>query len=783
MKKTTLTTALLLVLSNAQSATLDANAEYDFTIRAAGSCFAFGDCTTLVDNVSSVGDPGAGDDTNNVDAIFQITTSDDAAGGVNFTVTSAPIVYYEGTAGNLFTTTNIGGSGSVNASGDISYTPTGRLGAAELFAYLGNPAWNINNNDGIDNSIGNGGSGINFDNSSSVYAALISGSMTNVDPNDGTTPVLTLTGTALDNSLDAVIVSVSNVGFAWGAFAGTPYSEVWTVNFTKTNSAPIAQDDAVSFDQGTSSNTISVLADNGNGVDTDPAPNAVALSISAVSATTNGGTATISATDIIYDAPTLPAGVAIQSDSFTYTVTDGTFSSTATVTVTLNDITIPVITLNGTDPTNIANGSPYVEPNAVCSDNFDADKNATIGGDMVNTSIDATYNLTYNCTDLAGNIAVEVTRAVIVSTADQPPVIAVTGADPLDVTVTPGNSNSYTESIANSDVTCTDDRDTPTLTNDALTVVDTSTLGGPFTITYDCIDSVPQSANSVARDINVVDNIDPVVTPTGLDPTNVVVGITYVEQGATCTDNFDSSPVVGISPAANTVDTSFIGSTTTITYTCTDGSGNTHVATIDVVTISTGPVITINGNDPTALFIGQTYIEAGAVCTDDVDASKDAIISGDMVNTSLANTYTVRYNCSDSDGNDATEVTRAVIVGQDTELPIITLNGADTLDINNGFTYFEEGAVCSDNSDTDKDATIGGDTVDTAISDTYIVSYSCADSAGNNAIEVTRTIKVNSEISPAATSTSDPNDDEIGSIDWLILTGIIGLIAARRRKV
>lgn len=215
MKKTAIALAMIAASSVSQAATLNANSTYDISVNAAGSCFAFGDCTTLVDNVTA-------------GSSISIATTDDGAGGVNFTVTSASDMLYTGTPGGLFTTTQIGGSGSIDASGNVSYTPTGRLGAAEFFAYLGTPAWNV-----ADNGFTNDTAG--------AYVGFTSGSMTNINPADGTgaTAGLTLTGSALDDSLNAVIVSVSNVGTAWGSFGGTPYSEVWNVSFTETSAVPV----------------------------------------------------------------------------------------------------------------------------------------------------------------------------------------------------------------------------------------------------------------------------------------------------------------------------------------------------------------------------------------------------------------------------------------------------------------------------------------------------------------------------------------------------------------
>lgn len=88
--------------------------------------------------------------------------------------------------------------------------------------------------------------------------------------------------------------------------------------------------------------------------------------------------------------------------------------------------------------------------------------------------------------------------------------------------------------------------------------------------------------------------------------------------------------------------------------------------------------------------------------------------------------------------------------GPDTEAPIITLNGASTIDLDVGDTYTELGATATDNVDGDitGNIVVGGDTVDTNSVGTYTVTYNVSDTAGNAATEVTRTVNVNADSTP-----------------------------------
>jgi hypothetical protein len=82
--------------------------------------------------------------------------------------------------------------------------------------------------------------------------------------------------------------------------------------------------------------------------------------------------------------------------------------------------------------------------------------------------------------------------------------------------------------------------------------------------------------------------------------------------------------------------------------------------------------------------------------------------------------------------------------GPDTEAPIITLNGASTINLNVGEAYTELGATATDNIDGNitSSIVIGGDTVNSNIGGTYLVTYNVSDAAGNDATEVTRTVNV-----------------------------------------
>ncbi|MBT8246026.1 MAG: DUF5011 domain-containing protein [Winogradskyella sp.] len=154
------------------------------------------------------------------------------------------------------------------------------------------------------------------------------------------------------------------------------------------------------------------------------------------------------------------------------------------------------------------------------------------------------------------------------------------------------------------------------------------------------------------------------------------------------------------------------------------------------------PVITLNGSSAITLDLGDTYTEQGATATDNVDGDlTSSIVTTGTVNINVAGTYVVIYSVSDAAGNNAS-ATRTVTVNPDTTAPVITLNGASTINLNVGDTYNEQGATATDNIDgnlTSSIVTIG--TVNTNVAGTYVVTYSVSDAAENNA-STTRTINV-----------------------------------------
>ncbi|MDA0746458.1 MAG: DUF5011 domain-containing protein [bacterium] len=171
-----------------------------------------------------------------------------------------------------------------------------------------------------------------------------------------------------------------------------------------------------------------------NGGPTNQPPVAISKNID-VNLDANGN-ATITAADVdngSYDPDGDPITLGVNVSSFNcddlgantiiLTVTDDKGeSNTVTATVTVHDITPPVITLNGAADVSVeCNIGTYTELGATAADACDPNVQVVIAG-SVDVSVDGDYTITYNATDASGNVAAQVTRTVhVVDTT--PPVV------------------------------------------------------------------------------------------------------------------------------------------------------------------------------------------------------------------------------------------------------------------------------------------------------------------------------------------------------------------------
>ena len=289
---------------------------------------------------------------------------------------------------------------------------------------------------------------------------------------------------------------------------------------------------------------------------------------------------------------------------------------------------------------------------------------------------------------------------------------------------------------------------------------------GVYPITYTSIDAAGNSA-STTRTVTViayVDIIDPVITLVGSSSITLEFGETYVEAGATATDNDDGDITANI-VISGTVDTSTAG-TYPVTYSVSDVAGNSDSVTRTVTVVeeyfdTVAPVITLIGASSISLDFDEAYVEAGATAldNDDGDVTVNIQIIG-TVNSSIAGTYPITYSVSDAAGNIGS-ATRTVTVDEeyvDTVAPVITLNGASAVTLAFEETYVEAGATAIDNDDGDISANIIiSGSVNSFVAGDYDIIYDVSDAAGN-AASVTRIVTVEEYVPPTVINLALPGN-------------------------
>ena len=111
----------------------------------------------------------------------------------------------------------------------------------------------------------------------------------------------------------------------------------------------------------------------------------------------------------------------------------------------------------------------------------------------------------------------------------------------------------------------------------------------------------------------------------------------------------------------------------------------------------------------------------------------------------------------------------------DSTRPTINLNGGD-ITLTAGQTYTEQASV-SDILDTSVRLRVGGDTLDTTTAGTYDLTYDAQDTAGNDAVQLTRTVTVSEPVTLSALTVSpgtlSPDfDPAITAYNVIVGTGV-----------
>lgn len=283
-------------------------------------------------------------------------------------------------------------------------------------------------------------------------------------------------------------------------------------------------------------------------------------------------------------------------------------------------------------------------------------------------------------------------------------------------------------------------------------------------------DFIEPPAITVSGGATTTDTTPPVITLKNPSLMSVEAGGTYVEPGATATDDVDGAVEVEI--GGDVVEPGLsVGTVFDVTYDAIDVAGNLAQQVVRTVTIidTIPPQITRNNPEVGTVEAGSAYIDPGASAIDIAEGVVAVVTSGDTVDPAapVGTVFVVAYDAVDSSGNIAVQVTRSITV-VDTTGPVITLLGQESSTVVQGEVFDDPGATAFDNADGVLTVTVGGSTVDTlaAIGTNFIITYDAVDSSGNHATQLMRTVV----IVPADTIPGDfSGDGKVDATDFLAL--------------
>ncbi|MCP4925645.1 MAG: DUF5011 domain-containing protein, partial [Gammaproteobacteria bacterium] len=413
----------------------------------------------------------------------------------------------------------------------------------------------------------------------------------------------------------------------------------------------------------------------------------------------------------------------------------------------------PTIGLTGGAVT-LSVGEAYVEPGVSASDNVDGDLTTSIvlGGNL-NVNAVGTYTVTYNVSDAAGNPAIEQTRSVSVTADTIAPIVTA----PANIVVAATNTNGTAASnvtITNflNNGTAIDAIDGPVaVSNDAPAVFPL----GITTVIFSATDSAGNTGSAQAT-VTVSDQSAPTISLTG-GAVTLSVGEAYVEPGVSASDNVDGNLTASIVVGGN-LNVNAVG-TYTVTYNVSDAAGNPAIEqtrSVSVTADTIAPIVTA----PAGIVVAATDASGTAATDAAISSFLNAATANDAIDGPVAvsndapavfplGATTVTFSASDSAGN--TGSAQATVAVSDQSAPEIELLGASSITLNVGDSFTDPGSTVRDNVDVGLTATVGGG-VNTNQVGLYTLTYNVSDSAGNAAIQVTRSVSVQDGGAPVVTT-------------------------------
>ncbi len=451
-----------------------------------------------------------------------------------------------------------------------------------------------------------------------------------------------------------------------------------------------------------------------------------------------------------------------------YQITDSDGASvTTTRTVTVKDLTGPVITFTNSDITTIYTGESYLPEEFTVTDNIDEDETLEV---YLNTSellnnIPGTYNVYYISIDSAGN-RTEVAKVVQVL---QSPIFTTTVSSVTHNTVT------LTQTLADISnlVSNYEIRYSVFTTNGLLYKSGKYTYSYSsqnyvisglnentyyyMTFSFDFGDSNEKTTTSDVFKTDITPNIFAEIDLIGDSIQNLYLGDYYIEQGATATDIIDGDLTSSI-VIENKIDIMKTG-TYEVIYSVTNSLNNT-TEVVRIVNIRSIPSLSSTIDKTTShsvditLDITDQYslVDYSNVLYQVVLAADDSLFATGVYDMSTYPTFTIEGLDEDTDYYIINSITYNGIVlsyQSDTFTTIlyseatITLKGDTDLTLYEGDLYFEYYATAYDSLDGNitNDIIIDDSSVDMSTPGTYYVYYTVENTSGYVAT-VVRTVYV-----------------------------------------
>jgi hypothetical protein len=428
----------------------------------------------------------------------------------------------------------------------------------------------------------------------------------------------------------------------------------------------------------------------------------------------------------------------VTTATLTATNTCGTATCSFSITVTDNinpTITAPVnasaTTNTGCSATGVSIGTPTTGDNcSVASVTNDAPSIFALGNTIV----------TWTVTDGSGNTATA-TQTVTVTDNVNPTITA-----PADVNATT-NTACIATGVTLGIPTTADNCSVASVINNA----PASFPIGNTTVTWTVTDGSGNTANAT-QTITVTDNVNPTITaPADVNATtNTACTATGVTLGIpTTADNCSVADVTNNAPAA------FPIGNTTVTWTVTDGSGNTATATqIITVTDNEHPTITapaaINATTNTACT--ATGVTLGMPTTAD-NCSVASVTNNAPAAFPIGNT-TVTWTVTDGSGNTAT-ATQTITV-TDNVNPTITAPADVNATTNTACTATGETLGNPTTADNCSVASVTNNAPAAFPIGNTTVTWTVTDGSGNSA-NATQTVIVTDNVNPTINAPADVN--------------------------